>query len=187
MGPNNIVMGWKHDSKHIVFRSRMQSFNDFLGQLFLVSIDGGLPEELPLPRGGFCSYSPDDSKLVYNRVFREFRTWKRYRGGMADDMWIYDFASKKIEQLFPNSRPRNHPDVERGHDLLPLRPRRTEADEPVCRYDLKSKAIKRLTDYKEFDIKFPSLGDKAIVFENGGWLYRFDLATNSRNEDRRAN
>src|SRR5215470_4238036 len=34
MGPNNIVMGWKHDSKHIVFRSRMQSFNDFIGQLY---------------------------------------------------------------------------------------------------------------------------------------------------------
>src|SRR5262249_34512639 len=30
MGPNNIVIGWKHDSKHIVFRSRMTSFNDFL-------------------------------------------------------------------------------------------------------------------------------------------------------------
>ena len=131
MGPNNIVMGWKHDSKHIVFRSRMQSFNDFLGQLYHVSIDGGLPEELPLPRGGFCSFSPDDSKLVYNRVFREFRTWKRYRGGMADDLWIYDFATKKTEQLFQTARSGNHPDVERRHDLFFRRPRRTEADESV--------------------------------------------------------
>src|SRR5437660_294384 len=85
MGPNNVVLGWKHDGKSIVFRSRMHSFNDFLGQLYLVPVEGGPPEPLPLPRGGFCSYSPDDSKLVYNRVFREFRTWKRYRGGMADD------------------------------------------------------------------------------------------------------
>src|SRR5437764_6955979 len=99
MGPNNIVMGWKHDSKTVVFRSRFQSHNDFIGQLFTVSLDGGLPQELPLPRGGFCSFSPDDSKLVYNRVFREFRTWKRYRGGMADDLWLYDFATKKTEQL----------------------------------------------------------------------------------------
>ncbi|MGL1260150.1 hypothetical protein ACSTKG_00185, partial [Vibrio parahaemolyticus] len=85
MGPNNIVMGWKHDGKHIVFRSRMKTFNDFIGQLYTVSVDGGDPEPLPLPRGGFCSYSPDDSKIAYNRVFREFRTWKRYRGGMADE------------------------------------------------------------------------------------------------------
>src|SRR6266576_2128231 len=99
MGPNNIVMGWMHDNKHIVFRSRMHEPNDFLGQLFLVSVEGGLPEQLPLPRGGFCSFSPDDSKLVYNRVFREFRTWKRYRGGMADDLWIYDFKTKKTEAI----------------------------------------------------------------------------------------
>jgi tricorn protease len=155
----------------------MQSFNDFLGQLFLVSIDGGLPEELPLPRGGFCSYSPDDSKLVFNRVFREFRTWKRYRGGMADDLWIYDFASKKVEQLFQT------PDQEiipmwSGDTIYFLADRDELKRMNLYSLDLKTKAIKRLTDYKEFDIKFPSLGDNAIVYENGGWLYRYDLATN---------
>src|SRR5258707_3741972 len=99
MGPNNIVIGWKHDDKHVIFRSRMKEFNDFKGRLYLASLDGGLPEELPLPRGGFGSYSPDDKKLVYNRIFREFRTWKRYRGGMVDDVWIYDFDTKKTENI----------------------------------------------------------------------------------------
>src|SRR5215207_10000426 len=99
MGPNNIVMGWTPDGKNVLFRSRMRSFNDFIGQLYTVPSDGGMPEELPLPRGGFASYSADGKKLAFNRVFREFRTWKRYRGGMADDIWLYDFATKKTEQL----------------------------------------------------------------------------------------
>ena len=76
MGPNNIVIGWKHDSKTILFRSRMHSFNDFLGQLYTVTLDAGLPEPLPLPRGGFGSYSPDDSKLARSeerRVGKECR------------------------------------------------------------------------------------------------------------------
>ena len=81
MGPNNIVMTWKNEEQ-IVYRSRKQSFNSFKGQLFLANVDGGLSEELPLPSGGFCSYSPDKEKLAFNRVFREFRTWKYYRGGM---------------------------------------------------------------------------------------------------------
>src|SRR5271155_5693326 len=59
MGPNNLVMGWTPDGKHIIFRSRMKEPNDFNGQLFLVPVQGGLPQQLPLPRGGFCSYSPD--------------------------------------------------------------------------------------------------------------------------------
>ena len=82
----------------------------FIGQLFTVSIDGGLPQQLPLPRGGFCSFSPDGTKLAYNRVFREFRTWKRYRGGMADDVWIYDFDTKKTEQLTNNA----------AQDIIPM-------------------------------------------------------------------
>ena len=78
MGPNNIVMTWR-DNTHILFRSRRTEWNDFKGQLYLAPVDGGLPEQLPLPRGGFCSFSPDGNQLAYNRVFREFRTWKRCR------------------------------------------------------------------------------------------------------------
>jgi tricorn protease len=80
MGPNNIVMAWTPDSKHIIYRSRKKTFNSFIGQLYKVSVDGGLSEELPLSTGGFCSYSPDGEKLAFNRVFREFRTWKYYTG-----------------------------------------------------------------------------------------------------------
>ncbi len=58
MGPNNIVMGWRHDGKSIVFRSRMREWDDFLGQLYEVPVGGGTPVQLPLPRGGFCSFSP---------------------------------------------------------------------------------------------------------------------------------
>ena len=101
MGPNNIVMGWK-DGTHIVFRSRRIEFNAFKGQLYLASVDGGIPEQLPLPRGGFCSYSPFGKKIAYNRVFREFRTWKRYRGGQADDVWIYDFETRQTTNITNN-------------------------------------------------------------------------------------
>lgn len=69
MGPNNIVMAWKNQSPEIAFRSRMRSYNDFNGSLFTVSTDGGLPQQIEVPRGGFCSFSPDDQKMAYNRIF----------------------------------------------------------------------------------------------------------------------
>ena len=94
MGPNNIVLTWK-DNEHVVYRNRGRSWDDFVGQLRVANTNGGLSERLPLPPAGFCSFSPDGKKLAFNRVFREFRTWKYYHGGMADDIWVYDFATKK--------------------------------------------------------------------------------------------
>ena len=171
MGPNNIVMTWK-DNENIVFRSRKQTFNDFKGQLFLANINGGMPEEIPLPCGGFCSYSPDRSKLAYNRVFREFRTWKYYKGGMADDIWIYDFKTKQTEQITSNIYQDMFP-MWSGDKIYFLSER--ERPTNLYSYDLNTKETKKLTDFKEFDIKFPSIGDKEIVFENGGYIYTFTL------------
>jgi tricorn protease len=176
MGPNNIVMGWSPDGKHIIFRSRMHEPNDFLGQLFLVSIKGGLPQQLPLPRGGFCSYSPDGKKLAYNRIFREFRTWKRYRGGMADDIWIYDFETKKTENVTNNPAQDIIP-MWRGQWIYFLSDRDENRRMNLYVYDLSDRTTRQLTRFSDFDIKFPSLGENAIVFENGGYIYRFDVAT----------
>jgi len=174
MGPNNIVMTWTPDGKEIVFRSRKQSFNSFVGQLYKVSKDGGLSNELPLPRGGFCSYSPDGSKLAYNRVFREFRTWKYYRGGMADDIWIYDFDSKQVSNITDNEAQDIIP-MWYGDKIYFLSDRDRTMN--IFVYDTETEEIRKVTNFTNYDVKFPSLGDDAIVFERGGYLYYLDLET----------
>ena len=171
MGPNNIVMTWK-DNEDIVFRSRKKSFNSFNGHLFLINKDGGMSEELPLPVAGFCSYSPDKKKLAYNRVFREFRTWKYYRGGMADDIWIFDFNTKTIENITNNPAQDIFP-MWSGDKIYFCSDRDRTMN--LFAYDLKSKETRKLTNYTNYDVKFPSLGDKAIAYENGGYIYLFDL------------
>jgi len=172
MGPNNITMGWKGND-HVIFRSRMKEFNDFKGHLYLAPINGGLHEQLPLPRGGFCSYSPDLKKLAYNRVFREFRTWKRYRGGMADDVWIYDFETKQTTNVTNNPAQDIEP-MWSGNKIYFLSDRDKRMN--LFSVDLSTKETKKLTDFVDYDVKFASLGDDAIVFENGGYMYRFDLS-----------
>lgn len=176
MGPNNIVMGWTNDGKNIVFRSRMREWDNFLGQLYLVPSAGGTPTQFPLPRGGFCSFSPDDKKLAYNRVFREFRTWKRYRGGMTDDIWIFDFETKKLENITNNPAQDIIP-MWGGDKIYFLSDRDENKRMNLFAHDLATKETKKLTNFTDYDIKFPSLGPKAIVFENGGYIYRFDLAS----------
>ena len=154
MGPNNIVMGWENTQPLVVFRSRRSSFNSFIGDLETVGLNAELPKQLPVPRGGFVSFAPDDSKMAFNRVFREFRTWKHYRGGMADDVWIFDFKTQSTENLTndpaqdicPMWGPDNHvyflSDRDGRMNLFSI--------------DLGTKETKQLTRFKDFDIKFPT-------------------------------
>ncbi|HEV2803456.1 MAG TPA: S41 family peptidase [Chthoniobacterales bacterium] len=175
MGPNNIVMAWENTKPLVVFRSRMNSFNSFVGELYTASMDGDLPQQLPVPRGGFASFSPDDSKMAYNRVFREFRTWKHYRGGMADDVWIFDFKTGQITNLT------NDP----SQDICPMwGPDNriyfiSDRDGRMNLFstDLTGKDTKQLTTFKDYDIKFPTIGKDAVVFEQAGYIWRYDLAS----------
>ena len=173
MGPNNIVMTWK-DNEHIVYRSRCESFNAFVGQLYLADINGGLSEQLPLPTGGFCSYSPDGKQLAFNRIFRQFRARKYYHAGMADDVWIYDFASKQTIDI-TNDTAQNIEPMWAGNKIYFLSDR--EHTMNLFCYDLTTKAIRKVTNYNDYDIKFASLGNNAIVWERAGYLWKMDLAT----------
>lgn len=181
MGPNNIVIGWTPDSKNILFRTRQYTFNDFTGQLMTIPAEGGEAVEVPLKNGGFASYSPDGKKLAYNSIFREFRTWKRYQGGMADDIRIFDFDSKQSEKITDHVR----------QDIIPM----WSADGKkiyflsdrdnvmnLYAYDLEGKTTSQLTTYTDYDIKFPAIGGEQIVYEHGGYLYRFDTKTGQINK-----
>jgi tricorn protease len=174
MGPNNIVMAWTPDGKDIIYRSRRYSFNDFRGQLFSVPVNGGLSGEIPLMNGGFCSYAPDGKKLAFNRVFREFRTWKYYKGGMADDIWIYDFDTKAVTDITNNLAQDIEP-MWHGNEIYFLSDRDRTMN--LFAYDLNTKETQKVTNFTDYDIKFPSLGDDAIIFEKGGYLYLYEFAT----------
>ncbi|MDD4847834.1 MAG: PDZ domain-containing protein [Bacteroidales bacterium] len=173
MGPNNIVLTWKNTNE-IIFRSRMITTNDFVGQLFNVNIDGEMPEQLPLPAGGWCSFSPDGKKMAYNRIFRTFRTWKYYKGGMAPEVWIYDFDTKESVNITNNESQDIFP-MWSGNKIYFISDRDRTMNLFV--YDLTTKATKKLTNFTDYDIKFPSLGNESIIFEKGGFLFNFDLKT----------
>lgn len=172
MGPNNITMTWTPDGSGIIYRNRIS--DSFDGQLWCAPADGGMARQLPLPEGGFCSYSPDGTKLAYNRVMREFRTWKYYRGGMADDIWIWDMNAQTIVNITDNV----------AQDIIPM-----WIDDEIYYisdrdktmnifvYNTTTGTTQKVTHYTDYDVKFPSCGGGVIVFEKGGYLYRLDPKT----------
>jgi tricorn protease len=175
MGPNNIVMAWK-DNDTVVYRSRRNHWNPFKGELTLARLSGGVPQALPVPRGGWCSFSPDGRQMAYNRVFREFRTWKRYRGGQADEIWLHDFGTGQTTRLTNDPAQDIFP-MWHGDQMYFVSEREDSHQANLYVMDLKTRKPRRLTEFTEFAVKFPSLGDTGIVFENGGYLYRLDFQT----------
>jgi tricorn protease len=170
---NDIVLGWTPDGKNILFRS--DRFSTSLGRntrLFLVSPQGGTPQPLPVPRGDLTSFSPDGTKIAYLETSQEFRTWKRYRGGWSLAISIYDLKKNTYEEL-PKSAGMDLFPMWHGNSIYFISDR--DGVMNLYSYDLASKQTKKLTDYQEFDIKWPSLGPDAIVYENGGVLYEYNL------------
>ena len=126
-------------------------------QLFTISKDKPVPQKLPVPYGTNGSLSEDGNWLAYTPHSRDGRTWKRYRGGMASDVWLYhlkDDESKKITEF-------------EGTDSLPMWHEKSvyylsddgkESRLNIWKYDTESEKRTQITKFKDYDCKWPSIG-----------------------------
>lgn len=180
-GMDDRIVAWHPDGKSVLFASSRESGKQRFSQFFRVSIEGGLAEKLSVPYGEFATYSPDGNKLAYTNKTRAFRTWKRYLGGTAPDIWIFDLKNKTseyaIESIHNNEFPMWH-----GKNIYFLSDRSNNQRFNIWKYNTETKEVSQITDFDNFDIRFPSIGPEDIVFEAGGKLYLLNLKTEKYNE-----
>ena len=174
MGIHSEVVNWTPDGKRIVFLSRRDASNGWIKRPFTISVDGGLPEPLPVDQGGLLSYSPDGSKIAYNMIFRNFRQWKRYAGGLAQAITIYDLKHNTSEDI-PHTEYTDTFPMWHGNVIYFSSDRGPEHHLNLYSYDLGSKRVEQLTHFTDWDVMWPSLGPDTIVFENAGYLYTYDF------------
>jgi tricorn protease len=177
MGINNEVVTWFPDGKRILFLSRFDASNGWTKRPFSISVDGGLPEPVAVNEGGLTSFSADGAKMAYNRIFRNFRQWKRYTGGMAQDITIYDIKNNAVDAMIPHTEWTDTFPMWHGNIIYFTSDRGSEHRLNLYSYDLSTKQVEQLTHFTDFDVMWPSLGPDSIIFENGGYLYVFDLQT----------
>ena len=169
------LMDWYPDGKRLLFTSSQESGKQRFSQFYSVAPAGGLPVKLPIPYGEVASLSPDGTKIAYTPQTQAFRTWKRYRGGWAPDIWLFDLATLASERIAPSDASDEFP-MWRDGTVYFLSDRGPENRANLWAYDIAAKTARQLTRFKDFDIHFPALGPSDIVFEAGGKLYLFGLA-----------
>jgi tricorn protease len=167
------VVGWHPLKNKIIFRARRTNFPG-LTQLFMISPDGTGLEQLIFHEAGYGSFSPDGKKMAYNKVSTENRTWKRYKGGLAQEIYLYNFDNDEEKNLTNFD----------GNDGIPMWIGdkiffTSDRDRFLNLYsvDPVSGTIEQLTKHNEYDIRRPSEGKDKIVYELGANLYVYDTKT----------
>ncbi|HRX11178.1 MAG TPA: PDZ domain-containing protein, partial [Draconibacterium sp.] len=173
-GFDDIVLDWTPDSKNILIRANRTEFGERNGKYFLVNIDGGLEKPLQIVNGGFAALSPDAKKIVFTPVDREFRSWKRYKGGRATDLWIYDLEKNSSEQITDFAGSDQCP-VWHNNKIFFTSDRDLKLN--IYSYNTQTRAVEQITKFTDFDVLWPSGSNGQLVFENGGFLYKTNLET----------
>ena len=175
------MVEWHPDGEHLLFASRRLMGQRSANQLFLVSRDGGLPEPLPLPYGEIASYSPDGSQLAYITKITENYPFKRYKGGLASDILLYDVDDEEVVKITDNEYNDGKP-AWAGDKIYFLSDQGPDFRLNIWEYDTNTDQTSQITSYDEFDISFLSAGPEDLVFEMGGGLYLMDLDTQEISE-----
>lgn len=169
------MLDWYPGGDSILFASSRASGKQRFNQFYEVSADGGLPSKLVVPYGEFGSISPDGKLLAYQPVSRDFRTWKRYRGGTAPEIWIFNLKDHSARNVTQNDANDGQP-MWHGSTLYFLSDRDANRRANIWAYDTKAGTTRQITTFKDYDVRFPAIGPSDMVFECGGRLYRMSLA-----------
>lgn len=171
---------WTPEGKLLFFTNGLAG-RDRQVQLFQVAASGGLPEMLPVPYGAFASISADGKWLAYTPHTTDNRTWKRYRGGMSTDIWLFDLANKTSKRATTWEGTDTAP-MWSGSKLYYLSDDGPSHRQNLWVCDPATLEKKQLTRFDDFDVKWPSIGPGPkgggeIVFQHGAQLQLFDIPT----------
>ena len=163
-------LGWTRDGKSVLFRSQRDGpHGDWT--LYTIAPEGGDPQRLPLFRASRLAYEPGGARVAINRVDRDFRSWKRYAGGTAAKIFVGPLAGpfKKLTTFKgTNALPMWH-----GGRIYFLSDRTGTMN--IWSTTPEGSDLKQHTRFSDYDVRFPSLGDGKIAFQQRAELHLLDL------------
>lgn len=168
------VVDWYADNRHLLIRSSRESGRQRYSQFYKISVDGGMAEKLPVPYGETGSLSGDMQKLAYTPERGASLNWKRYRGGYASDIWIFNLNTLDSKKITDNPASDGDP-MWQGNRIYFLSDRGSDERLNIWVYNTDDESLRQITHFTDYDLHHPSLGPEDMVFQAGGKLFRMDL------------
>ena len=174
-GYDNQVYGWSNDGHYVIYRSMRDSRSLSVTRLYRVPFAGGPSEPLPMPVSGAGSYSPGGNQIVYSPQSRDFRTEKRYSGGQANQLYIFDTETYAARLITAGPRASRDP-MWIGKEIYYDSDR--DGHFNFYAYDTASGKTRQVTHYPVWDVRWPSTDrQQRIVYELDGELQVLDVKT----------
>jgi tricorn protease len=170
-GTDYRVLDWTPDGQHILVRANRTPYGERDGVPILVPFAGGMERPLGPPETGGGMLSGDGKTYVYTPIDREFRTWKRHRGGRAQNVWTYDLENNSSRQLTEFVGTDHQPMWVDGR-IYWVSDREYTLN--LFAMDIDGGNVGQVTDFEDFDVLWPSSDRRRIVFENGGHIWLHD-------------
>jgi len=172
-GWDNQVYGWTRDGRSILFRSHRDSWTLGMTRLYTVPMTGGPAEALPMPESGAGDLSPDGTQTVYSPLFRDFRPEKRYGGGQANDLFLFNLKTHDARRIIDHPRADRDP-MWIGSAIYFTSDRDGKFN--LYAYDVASGRITQVTQSRTWDVRWPSTDHASrIVYELNGELQILDI------------
>jgi tricorn protease len=183
----DLVTTWTPDSKSVVFRSMMDSYT-YIWKSYSVPVDGGFPVALPVDECAHITYEPKGDRIAYTRVSLGFRTWKRYKGGWAEQIFVGSTKTHDYQQVTTwvgnNSIPMWYKDriyFLRDRDdpkLIKQHPDSSSARMNIYSMKPDGSDLQQLTFFTAWDVRWPTLADGKIAFDLGADIWVYDIDKN---------
>ncbi len=162
------VQGWTPEGE-VVFRSSREAQPTQTNKLYKVSMDGGLPVALEIPRAAFGEISPDGEHIAYVPITFWDPEWRNYRGGQAMPIWIVDRKTKELIRTPQPDNERHLDPVWYKNEVFYLSERDYASN--IWSFNPETKQEKQHTFHAQFDVKSLDACSDAIVYEQGGKLH----------------